>query len=380
MLFAILLLVGCTTASAQEPHEASPTIADQVRAAEARAIAAEQRELESRRQGLLLEAKSELENKAYQRLEILLALFALVLTILVIWFGIRTEKAAARAAKGELADRQRELDEIMAAARVAGQSAEDASLAARAAAASAESHATTAADHSAKAAEGAQTIMMTVTSVMQSQKDKDLEAETVRDAAATPRSERTPNEFRALIDEAREAERWSDVIDLSQGMRFIHKGDDYSVTFSLLQEGYALIRSNRIEEGIRLNSELEKFISSENPSVQRNVVGGIFNNAIQKLKINSQNYGIDDFETLISHYSDSQVEAVRERIDAAFLWRAVAFVVKSDVNKVIESLEAWKERIGQFDCSKIRQNVFFERMKDNPEFQAYLQSNNCNYG
>ncbi|HEX4889302.1 MAG TPA: hypothetical protein VFW37_02870, partial [Alphaproteobacteria bacterium] len=73
-------------------------LTDQAKQAQARADAEAQRNLAAQRELLIQQAKTELQNSAYSRLEIIIGMFGLLMTVLVIFFAFRaTEQAVAEA-------------------------------------------------------------------------------------------------------------------------------------------------------------------------------------------------------------------------------------------------------------------------------------------
>jgi tetratricopeptide (TPR) repeat protein len=368
----------------------------------------------SEQQRAILEAKDALNQSGYARLEVLAALFALLMTILVVVFGIRTERAAARAAKAELADRQNELEKIMNAARDAGASATDASDAARSAsdaaeqsrasalsaseaailaARSAEEHAAGIKRHLESASGDVGKIQQTVALVgtlaarlkvgelptLSVQEQADL-SQAASLASAIPRKEQSANELKVQLFAAVSEKDWSAVLDLARGMRFLHGKDDELAFVSTFYEAFALAELGRLNEASDTYDEI--FVRFR--KMKR--IPGIFPTALGRVLVNRgialSNSGKPEeavplyLEALRKHSRSKTVKPRALCADARYNL-ACAMAKLGNVPDTVRWLREMVDRGRALNCEQVAADTDFDAVRGHELFRTFLAEQGC---
>ena len=198
-------------------------LADQARQAQARAGEEEQLKLAAQHELMIQEAKAELQNNAYSRLEILIGLFGVLITMIVLFITLRLEKVAvAEAVKGvgdEIKTRLTEVDTLVEKIR----------------------------DHETQASRIV--AALSPGEVPKSVEDRKTIADVAREAGTKPPRDRTAKEFRAIIIDLLTQKKWAEMLTVSQQMRLLHEDDDDSA-FAHFNEAFALGKLERWEEAI----------------------------------------------------------------------------------------------------------------------------------
>ncbi|MEQ1890783.1 MAG: hypothetical protein ABL951_16660, partial [Alphaproteobacteria bacterium] len=173
-------------------------VADQAKQAQTRADNEEQLKLVAQRELLIQQAKAELQNSAYSRLEILIGLFGFLITVLGIFFALRVEKSALAEAKSGVEDIRGKLEARLVEAETL--------------LAKLQEHETAASAWLRKLADG----------VPKSEEGLRTIADLAREALAKPPENRTVEEYRAIITYYISEENWSDMLSTAQQMRSFH--------------------------------------------------------------------------------------------------------------------------------------------------------------
>ena len=270
--FLFLTVVGAPAAQAQ-PAPAANTAA-QIAEEKARADKAEH-DLAIR------EAADQLENaqteQAYNRFEIwtgiMMGGFSVLVTLLVIVFGFRTEKAAGVAARQEIANAKGQIDALLAEAKKAAEAAVAAQAQAEAAKAEVDeqlrqsSDATTAtranAEEAARHLETTRRSAAIIDSLKPNSADsspaaRELtieQAQIVKEAASgtqnIPEAEWSVEEFKTRIGKARYLDKdWEETFRLADLMARNHGDDDDAYAFARNAEGDALREIGRDRDAI----------------------------------------------------------------------------------------------------------------------------------
>lgn len=270
--FLFLTVVGAPAAQAQ-PAPAANTAA-QIAEEKARADKAEH-DLAIR------EAADQLENaqteQAYNRFEIwtgiMMGGFSVLVTLLVIVFGFRTEKAAGVAARQEIANAKGQIDALLAEAKKAAEAAVAAQAQAEAAKAEVDeqlrqsSAATTAtranAEEAARHLETTRRSAAIIDSLKPNSADsspaaRELtieQAQIVKEAASgtqnIPEAEWSVEEFKTRIGKARYLDKdWEETFRLADLMARNHGDDDDAYAFARNAEGDALREIGRDRDAI----------------------------------------------------------------------------------------------------------------------------------
>ena len=201
-------------------------VADQAKQAQTRADTEEQLKLAAQRELFIQEAKAELQNNAYSRLEILIGVFGALITAIVVFFAWNTKETAVAAAKAGVEDIRGKFEERLREAEALVEKIRD--------------HETQASRIFAALSPG---------EVVKSEEDRKTIADAAREASAKPPRDRTANEFRAMIIDLLNQAKWVDMLNTAQQMRLLHEGD-VDFAFASFHEAYALSKLNRNKEAI----------------------------------------------------------------------------------------------------------------------------------
>lgn len=275
-IVAILCLILAAPIIAQVPTPANVTaqLAEQSAKRE-----------EAERKLLIREAADELEaaqtEQAYNRFEIwtgiLMGAFSVLITVLVIVFGFRTEKAAAVAAKQEVASAKTEILGLLTEARDAAAAANAAQEALAVTKAeidalliSTQSAATEAeknASQIAKVQSAAAKIFDDMnkmssadrTTIKLSPEEEKIVETAAGESAEKPEKDLTIDEYKARIGKAHYVdENWDEALRLAQAMAIIHFEDDEALAYALNAQGDARSQLNRHVEAIASYDEVDK--------------------------------------------------------------------------------------------------------------------------
>lgn len=273
---------------------------------------------DAERRALILEARSELEDSAYARLEVLMAVFASLITVLVVGFGIATYRTAANAARAELAnvkksveDLQREAEAATKKAVRAAESADESAMSAEGAAEKARTHERSAQEDS-KIVKAAALLVGTPRPLTAEGVESSLspaEQQTVSDAAKEvgekDEAEWSVDEFKVKIEDARTELRWDEMLRLARGMEFLHGRKAEVASYALFQQAQALSGSGREDEALGVFRELiDRFKPSENPAVQKIVARSLFNKGTILKAANRMTAAIDAYKDLIDQFGN----------------------------------------------------------------------------
>lgn len=224
----------------------------------------------------MIELQSAQTDQAYNRFEIEAAFLSILITFLVLWFGFKTEKAAAvaaaAAAREELAKAKGQIDALLAEANTATAAANTARAEAEAvkaeveqmrqqaadALAQAKANAEQATRHADMAREAAAIIDNVRTNTDTNREAARLtpdQAAKVEEAAKgiddKPEAAWSVEDFKTRIGKARYLDSdWRETLRLAQKMATIHHSDDHAVIFARIAECHALYRLFRHQEAI----------------------------------------------------------------------------------------------------------------------------------
>ncbi|MFZ5929757.1 MAG: TPR end-of-group domain-containing protein [Pseudomonadota bacterium] len=207
-------------------------LTDQAKQAQTRMEQAEQRSRDAEIRQSVLQAKSDLEDKAYARLESVISVFGILLTGIIIFFSLSTKETAVAAAKAGVEDIRGKLE-----ARLVEAEALVAKLR----------------DHESKA----DSFLRELRPAQEpgSEQDRKTVADVAKEATPKLPRDRTANEFRAIIINLLIQKNWSDMLKASQQMQLLYDGDD-DFGFARFNEAYALGQLNRWDEAIAVYDAL----------------------------------------------------------------------------------------------------------------------------
>lgn len=250
---------------------------DEARAAGARASAAEQSTMAAQRETFIQQARTELQDQAYSRLEILIGVFGVLITLIVIFYALRTEKAAVAAATAGVEDIREKLEKRLAEAETLVQRIKD--------------HKTQAEKivDNLRAGESPKT---------------DAERKTVADAAkaalAKPPRERSATDYRAILIDCFTQKKWVEMLDAAQQMRLLHEGNE-NYAFARFQEAYALEELKRFDEAIAAYEDvLTRFGSAPELELRKPVALAHYNKACAHARQGSGDEAVTALKAMIA--------------------------------------------------------------------------------
>jgi tetratricopeptide (TPR) repeat protein len=280
--------------------------------------------LQAERRSTLLEMKSQLQEDAYTRLEVIIAAFGSLMTVLVVSFGIATYRSAANAARSELADVKERVQALRAEAEVAtaksveaARSADESATSARTSAEQAHSHERSAEQDSAIIREAAALAERQIRTFGTDRATalSPMERETVADAAREvgdkPQSDWTADDFRVRILGAVDSEDWTESLRLAAIMRARHERDPESLAFALFSEAISLRKLGRYDEAFERYRELgERLGRDPSPTVRRFVAMGLSNMAINLGDLGRYDEGIQVAEDVLHRFEEDPDEGL----------------------------------------------------------------------
>lgn len=163
------------------------------------------------------EAKSELMAAGNSRMEVLIGAFGILITLLVAALGLgsywQAGIAAAKAAKDEISGMKEELVKIRDSAQADAR------------------HIRQLSEESQNAVDAQQNQGNTEIHLAPDQQNELAQAALA--ASEIPRDQRTAQDFRVLMFQARHEEKWQDYVDLAEGMAYLHGDNADDLAFAL---------------------------------------------------------------------------------------------------------------------------------------------------
>ena len=327
---------------------------------------AEQRVAELERKNMILEASDRIEDKAYSRFEIGMGGLGLLITLLVIVFGFRTERAAVRAAQAEVADRKTQIDNLVALAKAAAAAAE----AAAASAAQHEGRAATSAAHveeTSKAVEEAAKIANELTSRRADMPAPDLtldQKQTLEQGAKEAKKQReadlTADEFRARIAKAAYVDKdWEEVIRLARGMAFVHADDIEALAYANYEEAFALGQLDRNTEAIQVyDKAVELCRGSDSPSLRDLLITLLFNRGVRLGLLGQHHEEIAAYDEAIGEADRLGNDGgVRENVGRAIYNKGATLSGLERYDEAIATYDELIRRFGEEQSDEFKEQV-----------------------
>ncbi len=297
--------------------------------AKARADEAERRASDAEHKQFVLEAKSDLENKAYARLEIIISLvgvfFGALVTIIVVFFALRTERAAIAAAKEGVQEIIKDFEEKRMEAVLAA------------------SEFKTLKDeiNSFKSS-------MQSSEAPKSEKELKTNEEAAIAALAKPIRDRSADEFRAILTDLRTQEKWTDILMAAQQMRLLHEGDD-DFAFACFTEAYALVQLNRTEEAVAVYDDvIKRFGDSKESALQDQVAKALVSKGFALGRLGRSEEEIAVYNNVIKRFGDSKELALQEGVAMALVNKGASL---GQLNRSEEAIAAADEVIKRYGDS-----------------------------
>ena len=348
MLTAICLCIGAAAIAATPPAvpvatppaaAAAPataaTIEQRTRDAEAKADAADRR-------ALILEARSQLEDKAYSRFEGWIGIYGILFTLIVLGLGYLSHRLAILEVAKGLKDQK---DEIAALLDTAKSNAAQVALSA--------DEATTHLETVKKAAAVSDEFTGQVRSDDQPSKaPSDQQIEIVTTAAALtetkPEASWSIDEFKAQTAKALLIDKnWPELLRLSQGMAFIHGSDPDALSVALFRQARALGELDRSAEAIAAYDDLiTRFGTSPAPALQEQVAKALVNKGVTLGTLNRSAEEIAVYDDLIARFGTSP--ALQEQVAMAMVNKGITL---GTLNRSAEAIAVFDDLIARFGTS-----------------------------
>ena len=278
-------------------------LTDQAQQAQSHADAEAQRSLAVQRELSIQQAKTELHNSAYSRLEILIGVFGALITTLVVFFAWNTKETAIAAAKAGVEDIRGKLEARLMEAEALLEKIRK--------------HQTDADKILKDLGPG---------EVPKSEADRKTIADAARVALAKPLKDRSANDYRTILTNYHAEEQWSDMLRTAQQMQLLHEaGEDFA--FGRICEAYALGQLNRSEEEIAVYDDVVARFGAAPEAVLRVLVAiARVNKGAALYALNRFEEAIAVFEDVIAHYSAAPDAGLREQVAKAHVNKGAAFI------------------------------------------------------
>ncbi|MES2443311.1 MAG: hypothetical protein V4574_10810 [Pseudomonadota bacterium] len=441
-ILGVLLFLGTPIAASAAPPPANTSVS--LENTSEIVADAKQKAADADRLKQMLEMREAIQSASHDRLEIIggwlgviVGMFGALITVIVVFFGLRLEQAALARAEKSLADAREQFDRRMVAtllkAEEAAEKASQANEKAEEALTTAQSHAERAKAHSRDAEEDARKLRKASAlakaqsrtrpeeSPTLSVEDQQTLAEGVVVAKSTPPSLRTASAFRVQLLGARMANRWREVIEIAREFRTAHADDDESVTMALMQEGIAHYRLEEWEQALECHDELLDRYERKPKSVDREdyLITIVNKSSVlfrQKKFVEANQFILKSLETVIqSDYDDygARVNSIKDALAAtlnqigradeakklldnvivefekdhstlskmcvgnAYYNRACSAALLKDTRDSIRWLKKWSSSTGGFDCNAVALDSDFDGIRDDKPFLTFLGEKGC---
>jgi tetratricopeptide (TPR) repeat protein len=368
---------------------------EEAREASARARAAEQANQSAQRELSLQEARTELQDQAYSRLEILIGVFGVLITILVIFFALRTEKAAVTAARAGVEDIREKLEKRLAEAetlleKIRGHKTE------------------------------AEEIISGLRPGEPPRTKEDLKAvaEVARAALAKPPRDRSAAEYSAIITDFLTRNKWVEMLEAAQQMRLLHQGDE-DFTFASISEAHALRQLRLFEKAIKVyddvvdrfgaakelkrlelvagvlankgstlaawkgyddaitayNDIIIRFGETQEPALRKWIATALNNIGFSLGALERHPEAVAAFDDVIARFGSAPELPLREQVAKAYYYKACVYARQGLVEETITALRALIEAGRPLDLEEIAKEADFDQVRSDPAFIKFLAEN-----
>jgi hypothetical protein len=285
--------------------------------ARTRADQAERRASDEERKQFVLQVRSDMENQAYARLEILIGAFGILITVIVVFFALRTERAAISAAKAgveaDLGEWRQEAESLLQKMKV----------------------------HESdrivkKLAPG---------EAPKSEADRKVVADAAVAALAKPIRDRSAEDYRVIISYHAVVKEWDLMLKAAKEMQLLFSKKPEDLALALDAEGFALAASGRAENAISVwNDVITRFGASKEPVLQERVSRVLFNKAAALADMKQLRDEIATYDEIISRFGDSTAPEFQIYVAGALCSKGTVFL----------QLKGWDEAIAAYDDLIVR--------------------------
>jgi tetratricopeptide (TPR) repeat protein len=339
---------------------------------------------DAERRALILDARSEIEDAAYARLEVILAGFGALITILVVGFGIATYRTAANAARAELAnikDRvealQREAETATGKSVEAAKSADKSAESAKASAEQAHSHELSAQQDSAKIKEVAALAERQVRSsgsdapTELSPAERETVADAAREVGDKPEGTWTADDFRVRMLAASDAGEWSEVLRLGRAMEFLHGNEPESLAFALFEQALSLKQLKNFDDAFKTYKGLvDRLGDSKLGTVRRLVAMGLSNMAINLGDLGRYEEAVSVADEALRRFGEDDDAGLQLSIAKAMLTKGFSLGRLGKREEAIENNNLLAEKFGESSDPEVLTEVALALVNKGGELAA----------
>jgi tetratricopeptide (TPR) repeat protein len=339
-------------------------------------------------QNAALEAQVSAADLADARLQAVIAIFGVFMTLLVIFFALKTEQAAVAAAKGELGQQVARVQALLKQA---------------------ESGAAQIDDHLKMAAE-----RLLETSTPTGVDRPALEA-AARAIVGRSAAHLSADQFEIIIGAAISSSDWVAAYENAIVMRKVYNGPEQD-SFARLAEGLALAQQGHSTNAERVYRELiERHRGNRQKQIRRRVARAMVNRGVtlgdlgklteeteaynealefignttrdvvlleqKALALFNRGYGhsqrdqVDDelasYDQLVALFQNRREPQLRAQTARAHYNRACVFSSRGEPTKAVEALQGCKDAGGDVRAEVLTGDSDFDRIRDAPEFKAF---------
>jgi tetratricopeptide (TPR) repeat protein len=333
------------------------------RAADAEDARLRERLADVERRNQILEARSELEDKAFSQFQLVMAGLGGVITLLVVGFGIFTHRSAVMAARQEISDLKDKVRGLHDEAAVAMAEALSAANTAKEAAAGAQTHQRTAQEASEKVREAALLAGRLSPSAESDESElspdeKQKVSEAAKEIEEKSEAEWNADEFRVKIAQANSEKNWREMLRISRGMEFLHGSDPESLAYALLQDARALVELGHSDEAMATYDRvITEYRDNVDPKLQELVARAMLSKGFLYGVLGKNDEAIATYDDLIETFREIKESPVQSLVAKSELNRGVRLIRKGQLSDGLIACNKLIEQYANRDILDFRDTV-----------------------
>jgi hypothetical protein len=370
--FLIVASLAFTSLCAAEPNKLPNSVVVFETAATAKFVPPESAEVIALRKQVdaaaldkaIAEAKLELISAGNSRMEILIGIFSILITLLVASFGFATYRQSATAATNavearfKLASEKIEY-ELQKAVSTTG---------------------LIDSEHS-KALVLSRELQLEISKRSSIKTESNLSEDQILEleeatkiAFEKPRKDRTSEEFRLLIYDAKNQEKWNELLELVEGMLFLHGNNPDDLAFALFHRAAGVSQLGNCT----FAASLWKDYLDRCPNDIAEDRAKALSNWSNEIMLLAKTKRGDERNALLSQAKDNLLLAEQLAAGTGSYNLACVYALRNDVNHAVKWLLASKHNGVDFPgCNHIVTDNDFDAIRDSPEFKAALAEIGC---
>jgi hypothetical protein len=369
--FAIVAAFAFTSLHAAEPNKPAPpapvvatTVPKAALSDASEIINLRKQSDDSARDKAIAEAKLEVISAGTSRMEVVIAAFGILITLLLAAFGFATYRQAASAATKAVEEEFKTANKKIAGLLNAAE--EKTGLIDQ--------------EHVKALAIGQtlQSLISAPQSSEQTPKIAEVEREELTKAAKlaneTPRGERTAQDFRILMFEAAQSDNWQDYFELAEGMAYLHGKNPDDLAYALFGKAIAAHKLHDLVLAIRLSEDYLTRCPNDYPSNHAIALS----NWGAALLLQAASQQGDARAALLRQAEEKLLRAERLEQGRAAYNLACLSGLRAEADKAAQWLIASKDKRVFFpDCEQIAIESDFDAVRDAAVFKAALAEIGC---